>query len=90
VVVDKELVAVLIAGKTQPLNGLAFKERLAVAEAAELYLIRADMLGKVAGQYAGRSGLQHQNTHTLLGELLGYPATTASGADHYRRQRVVC
>src|SRR5215467_6022163 len=82
-VVDKELVAVLIAGKTQPLNGLALKERLSVAEAAELYLIRADVLGKVAGRYAGGTGLQHQNTHTLLGQLLGYPAATGSGADNY-------
>src|SRR5262249_40560753 len=83
-VVDKELMAVLIAGETQPLNGLAIEECLSVAEAAELYLIRADMLGKVAGRYTGRSGLQHQDTHTLLGELLSYPATTGSGADNHR------
>src|SRR5215475_65497 len=76
--------AVLIAGETQPLNGLAVEECLSIAEAAELYLIRADMLGKVAGRYTGRSGLQHQDTHTLLGELLGYPATTGSGADNHR------
>src|SRR5215831_5584648 len=83
-IVDKELMAVLIASKAQPLNGLAFKESLSVAEAAELYLIRADVLGKVAGRYTGRSGLEHQDTHTLLGELLGYPATTGSGADNHR------
>ena len=83
-VVNEELVAVLIAGKTQPLNGLAFEERLPIAETTELYLIRAHMLSEVAGRYARRSGLQHQDAHALLGKLLGYPATTGAGADNYR------
>ena len=42
------------------------------------------MLGEVAGRHAGWSGLQHQDAHALLGELLGYPATTGAGADNYR------
>jgi hypothetical protein len=42
------------------------------------------MLGEIAGRHTWRSGLQHQDAHTLLGELLGNPATTGSRANNYR------
>src|SRR2546429_7369086 len=42
VIVDEKLVAEFVARVTEPLDGLALKQRLAVAEAAKLDLIRSE------------------------------------------------
>jgi hypothetical protein len=54
-VVDEELMAVLVTGITQALDGLCAQKLLLIAETAELQLIGPYVLGEVARRDTGRS-----------------------------------
>src|SRR5262249_42262922 len=64
VVVDKKLMAVLVAGKTEPLDGLAPEQGLTVAKTTELHLVGAYVLGEVPRWDPRRAGFEHQNGHS--------------------------
>ena len=81
-VVDEELVAVVVAGVAEPLDGLVFEQLFLIAEAAVLELVGPDVFGEVAGGHARRAGLEHQNFDALFGQFLGDPAAARAGADH--------
>ena len=74
-VVDEKLMAEFVARVAKPLNGLALKQRLTVAETAKLDLIWPHVLREITRRQAWRPGFQHENAHSLLGELFGPSAT---------------
>ena len=74
--------AVFVAGVAEPLDGLVFKQRSLISEAAEFQLVGPDVLGKVPGGKARRTRLEHQHFHSVFSQLLGNPASAGSRADH--------
>ena len=77
-IIDEELVAEFVASVAEALDGLAFEQRLTVAKATKLDLIRPYVLGEVTRRESRRPGFQHVDAHTLLGQLFGHPAATRS------------
>ena len=84
VIVNKKLMTELVARVAKPLDGLAVKQRLTVAKAAKLDLIRPDVFGEVTRGQPWWPGFQHEDEHALLGQLLGHPAATRTRADNQR------
>ena len=80
-IVDEKLVAVFVAGVTQALHGLRLQQALLIAEAAELQLIRPDVLGEIASRNARRSSLKHDHGETAFSEFLGNPSAARTGTD---------
>ena len=89
-IVDEELMAVFVAGVTQPLHRLVLEQALLIAEAAELQLVGPDVLSEIARRDARRSSFEHEHGESTLGHLLGDPSATGAGTDdeHFIRHGV--
>jgi hypothetical protein len=80
-IVDEELMAEFVTGVAETLHGLRFQKAPLIAEASEFQLIRPNVLGEVACGDTRRSAFKHGDLNPALGEFLGNPASTGTGAD---------
>ena len=82
VVTDEKVLAIFVATVAKALDGLILQPFSFIPEPAILQLIGPDVLGEIVGRKAGRPCLEHQDFHSLFGQLFGHPATAGAGSDH--------
>ena len=81
VFVNKELVAVFVAGVAQPLHGLIRQQRFLISKTAELQLVGPNVFREVTRRDARRAGFQHENGQAMLSQFFSHPAAAGAGPD---------
>ena len=80
-IIDKELMAVLVAGVAEALHGLSLKKPPLISEAAKFQLVRPHVLGEIPGGNARRPGLQHQHFGSAQSQDIRALAPGSAGPD---------